>query len=183
MTVPFPAPSLPPRTVPGPRRAGRGLLALLVVAGATLALPVPAQTIYRWTDDAGQVHYGDQVPDRYKTKARALSVKESTPAGSGFGGIPRRAEGRPVPAAPGASAAPTLSTTPPGGGAAPLAGTQRPGTAPATAGGSGGTGCADQWRRYEASGACFAPFRNANGSIKAEAFQQCQEVQRPSCQP
>ncbi|MFG5408758.1 DUF4124 domain-containing protein [Piscinibacter sakaiensis] len=131
-----------------------------------MALPVPAQTIYRWTDDAGQVHYGDQVPDRYKTKARALSVKESTPAGSGFGGIPRRAEGRPVPAAPGASAAPTLSTTPPG-----------------AAGGSGGTGCADQWRRYEASGACFAPFRNANGSIKAEAFQQCQEVQRPSCQP
>lgn len=36
-----------------------------------------------------------------------------------------------------------------------------------------GTDCASLRRRFQESADCFAPFVNANGSVKPEAFQTC----------
>lgn len=39
--------------------------------------------------------------------------------------------------------------------------------------------CQEEWRKYQESQACFAPYRLANGGIKAEAFQHCVELKQP----
>ncbi|MFN0317777.1 MAG: DUF4124 domain-containing protein [Burkholderiales bacterium] len=36
--------------------------------------------------------------------------------------------------------------------------------------------CLEAKRKFEESWACFNPYRNQNGSIRAEAFQHCTEV-------
>ena len=41
--------------------------------------------------------------------------------------------------------------------------------------------CAQEWERFERSGACFAPYRLAGGGIKPEAFKHCTEVPMPTC--
>lgn len=41
--------------------------------------------------------------------------------------------------------------------------------------------CQARKRAYEKSMACFAPFMNANGSVKAEAFEQCTDIPQPEC--
>jgi predicted aspartyl protease len=55
----------------------RVALALLAALGVTGAEPALAET-YRWTDEAGSIHYGqglDSVPERYRS--RALPVRAS----------------------------------------------------------------------------------------------------------
>lgn len=47
-------------------------------------------------------------------------------------------------------------------------------------GGPGQSICEDKWMQYMKSQECFAPYRNANGSIKAEAFKHCVEVKYPA---
>jgi hypothetical protein len=42
-----------------------------------LALPAQAADIYRWTDDAGTVNYGNVVPERYKSFARKIDTSGS----------------------------------------------------------------------------------------------------------
>lgn len=39
--------------------------------------------------------------------------------------------------------------------------------------------CREKWREYRESQACFAPYRLANGGVKAEAFKYCKEVKQP----
>lgn len=58
------------------RRITIGLLALSTTVAAT------AQTVYRWTDEAGHVHFSDVVPEAYKKVARPmdLQVVEPSPA-------------------------------------------------------------------------------------------------------
>lgn len=41
------------------------------------------------------------------------------------------------------------------------------------------TDCANWRRLFEESGACFAPFRTVGGGIKAQAFEQCNEIPNP----
>ena len=41
--------------------------------------------------------------------------------------------------------------------------------------------CEEQKRLYRESERCFAPYRTANGGIKAEAFQKCKEMKEPQC--
>jgi hypothetical protein len=40
--------------------------------------------------------------------------------------------------------------------------------------------CEQLQRAYAESQACFAPYRNVNGSVSAEAYQRCIEVPDPS---
>ncbi|MGN6513045.1 MAG: peptidoglycan DD-metalloendopeptidase family protein [Lysobacteraceae bacterium] len=47
---------------------------LLLVALATATLPAGAAHVYRWTDPAGIVHYGDRAPDPARARARDLRV-------------------------------------------------------------------------------------------------------------
>lgn len=66
--------------------------------------------------------------------------------------------------------------------AAPDATPSAPDAAPA-----GGDAAADEERceqelqRYRESQECFAPYRNANGSIKPEAFEHCEDLPQPQC--
>ncbi len=39
--------------------------------------------------------------------------------------------------------------------------------------------CEEQWKRYRASQECFAPYRLADGGIKAEAFKHCTVIKQP----
>jgi hypothetical protein len=39
--------------------------------------------------------------------------------------------------------------------------------------------CEKEWKKYRESEACFAPYRLANGGIKAEAFKHCTEIKQP----
>lgn len=62
-------------------RSGRAALLLTL----TLALAVHAQ-LYRWTDEKGETHVGqgvDSVPERYRSRARAVGSVDPPPAPSG----------------------------------------------------------------------------------------------------
>ncbi|HSR64524.1 MAG TPA: M23 family metallopeptidase [Xanthomonadaceae bacterium] len=52
----------------------RARLALAILAFALLPPPAGAAHVYRWTDHAGVVHYGDRAPDAAKVQARDLRV-------------------------------------------------------------------------------------------------------------
>src|SRR5215472_1527612 len=63
-------------------------LAALALAGAALAAaPQPqsssksGKTTYRWVDDQGVVHYGDQIPPEYAGKDREIMNPQGVPVG------------------------------------------------------------------------------------------------------
>jgi hypothetical protein len=39
--------------------------------------------------------------------------------------------------------------------------------------------CEKEWKKYRESQACFAPYRLANGGLKAEAYKHCTEIKQP----
>ena len=58
--------------------------AVLLAAGGALAAPAPKTqsthtAMYRWVDDQGVVHYGDQVPPEYASKDRELMNAQGVP--------------------------------------------------------------------------------------------------------
>lgn len=68
----------------GARRLSRSLMVALAL---TLALvPAAAAQLYRWTDDNGEVHFGqgpESVPGRYRNRARAIGRVDAPPAPTG----------------------------------------------------------------------------------------------------
>ncbi len=44
------------------------LMLLLALTGAE---PVPAGKLYKWVDEKGQVHYGDNIPPEYAEQGRS----------------------------------------------------------------------------------------------------------------
>jgi hypothetical protein len=152
---------------------------------AALFVPDVAQAkdIYRWTDERGDTHYADKVPNKYKNVARRLAIDVGAPRISG-----ERAN---VANAANAGSAPVVSRYPVSAGETAVL---QPGNA-VSSGASGSTGasgssgtqdgtadCEALRRQYWASQACFNQFRNANGSVKPEAFSYCSEVQSPVAQ-
>ena len=133
-----------------------------------LAASANAAELYRWVDDKGVTHYGDVVPERYRAKATRVGTSPPPTDAQRRDAIDRAARDR--------AAAAELSArkaTPPAprstGNAAPS-----PPTDPRQR-------CKAEWDRYRASDECFAPFRNRNGSVRAEAFEQCEPVTQPDC--
>ena len=57
-----------------PERRTRVIVREVLIAFALLLVPdsAYAKDIYRWTDDSGDTHYGDRVPQQYKSVARKL---------------------------------------------------------------------------------------------------------------
>jgi hypothetical protein len=58
--------------------------AALLAAGGALAAPAPKTqsthtAMYRWVDDQGVVHYGDQIPPEYANKDRELMNAQGVP--------------------------------------------------------------------------------------------------------
>lgn len=55
---------------------------LLIAMGLALASgPAVAQKVYRWVDENGQVHYGDQVPPQYASQDRDILNKQGMSIG------------------------------------------------------------------------------------------------------
>lgn len=135
---------------------------------ATLPLTAAAGNIYRWVDDDGMVHYGDTVPDKYKdTATRKPELKDEHPVIDVRGNETEQnartrareiLEDKPLqPPAAAPAAEPTEAAT---------AASQDP-------------SCIQLWAEYNASQACFSTYRNANGSIRAEAYEHCKAVPEP----
>jgi hypothetical protein len=122
-----------------------------------LALPAHAE-IYKWVDDQGRTHFGEAPPEKYRKSATSVST---TPLNTIQGGVLGRR-----PEAGKAASAPASSNTAP---------------TPATPEPSESDRCALEHERFYISQACFARFRNANGSLKAEASTQCENVPQPTC--
>jgi hypothetical protein len=144
-----------------------------VLVALVLCCSMPhAADIYRWVDETGRTQFGDTVPERYKASARKLdNPPEPTPkqrsdaaarVDSDKSAASRNAGGKSGPAKAGVKPAPA---------AAP---------AVAAAQKAPDSECARQQQLYRASQECFAPYRQANGSIKAEAYKVCTEVVDPS---
>jgi len=56
--------------------AGIIAVMMLVAAGAPAGAQESGRRLYKWTDDKGQVHYGDHVPDEYANQERHIFNKQ-----------------------------------------------------------------------------------------------------------
>ncbi len=138
--------------------------AAVLAVGIVCASAAGAVDIYKWEDEKGQVFVSDVVPAKYKKTATRIEVRSpegGTPAATAKAKAP---EPNPAPAEAAKKAvAPT---------AAPKPATE---TSAAEA-----TDCETLQRLYRESQECFAPFRNATGGIKPEAYEKCKERPEPT---
>ena len=148
----------------------RGAVALLVGCAAFAA---HAADIYVWTDESGKTHLADSVPARYRNSAVRIdsSQFELTPEQQRDAAAARAAPEKKA----GAVSAPAPSPAP----------SVRPGAAsasraPAPIGPPSTVECETLQREYRESLECFAPFVNANWSLKPGAFAACKSVVNPT---
>jgi hypothetical protein len=160
---------------------------LLMCSGCAVA---SAAQVYKWVDEHGQVHYGNAVPKAHqkgaqpvdtaapvpthaeRREAAELAEREKAAAES----LRRDRERARVKAAP--KAAPAAVTAPgPKAASAPAAISP---SSPTTALSDKRRQCEDEMKRFRQSQDCFAPYRTANGGIRAEAFKHCTEVKMPT---
>ena len=128
-----------------------------------------------WTDESGKTHLADSVPARYRKAAVRIdsSQFELTPeqqreAAAARAALEKKAD---------AVAAPASTPAPP---ARP--GAASPSRAAAPVGPPTAARCEALQREYRESLECFAPFVNANGSLKPGAFASCKSVVNPTLQ-
>ena len=132
---------------------------------STLSFAAQATDVFKWVDEQGKVHYGSSVPEKYRDKSTRLESENLDVIDARR----RQAEAR---AAREKAAADAQSK--PQNAAPPSA---APAPKPKQAGGD--TSCAEKWKHYKASIDCFAPFVNANGTVRAEAFEKCSTAKQP----
>lgn len=161
---------------------GRRLAATLS-AGVLVLAPAWAGTVYRWVDDAGRVHYGEQVPERYRAQARTLDAPANAPTAEQQREAMARAQRDKERAAAlaAARAASAASAARPPASAASTPPAKRPAQRPDER-----TDCATWQRLYQESLDCFGPYRTVRGAVKPEAFERCNEVPEPPatrCRP
>jgi hypothetical protein len=149
----------------------RGAVTFVLACAAVCA--ARAADIYVWTDESGKTHLADSVPAKYRKSAVRIdsSQFELTPeqqreAAAARAALEKKADAVPAPA-PGP--APTVRP-----GAAPTS------RAPAPLGPPSAGECEALQREYRESLECFAPFVNANGSLKPGAFAACKSVVNPT---
>jgi len=136
----------------------------LLVFSLLLPALVHGGEIYRWTDDKGQIHYGDKVPGAFQGAAKPVEVN----------GAAVSDEERQAAQARLAREKKQLQEN------ADSGRTATPQAAPPPAPREAAT-CEEQWARYDASWACFNPYRTAYGAVKAEAYQHCTQIEAPAC--
>jgi hypothetical protein len=127
--------------------------------------------IFKWVDENGRTHYGASVPDKYKKSAKSFDRQVTGPTEAQR----QESEAR---LAKDKAAAESTATSKAKSNQPPAKSPSRPAIAGTD---DKDTSCEAQKRRYEQSIDCFAPYINANGGIKAEAFQHCAEVKQPEC--
>jgi hypothetical protein len=146
---------------------------LLLVAACLIPLSPYAADIYRWVDESGRTQFGDTVPEKYKASARKLANPPEPTAQQRSEGADRAAKDKSAAARSGDKAAPGKAALDKAAGA-------QPGKAAPVQARASPEECATQQRLYRESQECFAPYRQANGSVKAEAFKSCTVVADPS---
>jgi hypothetical protein len=120
-------------------------------------------------DEAGKVHYGDTVPDKYKSVAKAVALRDAQVSEQDLRAAQERANREKGKVMELRSAREAAALTPP-----PVAVIQPSAPdAPKT------DSCYAQWQVYLDSAACFAPFQNRRGGMKP-GFEICgPSVQEP----
>jgi len=148
----------------------RLLLSLLLLP---LFGPADAADVYRWVDSRGNVHYGEVVPEQYRSRSRRINTAdEPTPEQR------RQAQERVLRDRQAAQRMADSRTQ--NAASQPAMLVQKRATQAAN---PNATPCEREWRRFAESSECFAPYMLAGGGIKPEAFQKCVEVKAPSCGP
>ena len=136
------------------------LLAALVLSCS----PATAADIYRWVDEHGKVHVSDVVPEKYRKSAKRIDSSQFEVSPEDRMAAEQRAAAERARAYPKPAAAAAVSPT----------------SQPAPAKPPAASDCETAHRTYRESTDCFARFVNANGSVRAEAFQHCTPVPDPS---
>lgn len=112
--------------------------------------------IYKWVDAQGQTHYGNEASAKRQKNAKPAQRDSNEAARDHKHASPKHKKPPPtvlpIQDSP-VSAAQTANKK------------ELP--------------CETALRLYQESEACFAPYRNATGGLKAEAFQHCTEVKQP----
>ena len=146
-----------------------GCLARVATVAAALAFAggVLAAEVWKWTDAQGVVHYGAAPPDDARIKASRVDLGDTSVTDSDR----RAAEWRLAKDKTEADRAGAEDA------ASRPAHAKRAKAAASTA--SSSSSCEEAWRRFNASYACFDPYRYGRGLIRPEAYQHCTEVPEP----
>lgn len=139
-----------------------------IAAAVLMFAAIGAQAeVYKWTDDKGRVHYSDQPPPTAPAAAKKpIQLHTSEPSDEERQQAAERLARQRAnlhQESGDKSATGDSAETPPA----------RP---------EEDNSCAAQKRRYEESAACFQRYRNANGSVKAEAYEHCVSLPPPNCE-
>lgn len=121
--------------------------------------------IYRWVDENGRVHFSDTVPPQYKKSVISIDSQQyelSPEQRKEAEARAAREKERFTETTKHKAAEATASTN-----SNPKASTATAKLPTAT------TDCATLFRRFQESSECYAPFFNANGSIKENAYETC----------
>ena len=144
------------------------VLVLLAIAAAASPGLAEAQQAYKWTDEKGQVHYGDAPPQDKKAEAKAIDLVPPVSEDDRQKAQERLARDKAylkkVDALP-ASAAKAAS----------------PASNPSS---SASQSCEQQWKAYNESYACLEPYRvgganNGGQHILPEGYARCQVLPQP----
>ncbi len=151
------------------------MAAVLLLAQAGMAGRVAMADVVRWVDENGRIHYGNVVPKEYEAVTK--------PVRSGVDVTPEQRRNATLQAdrERAALAEREMQLRGNRGTAQPAARTPVTGARPASAALSPAAACEGEWRAYRASEACFARYKVVGGGLKAEAFQACRQLTRPTC--
>jgi hypothetical protein len=140
---------------PGARLAV-GLLACCCLAQAQVS---------KWVDEKGVVHYGESVPEKFKSSAKVVPLRSDAPNAADARQAQSRLEGYRATLKPGNKTAETTASSQ---------------IAASTPDRPHEPSCDERWQQYRESLECFGPYRTANGAIKAEAFDHCPDIKEPT---
>lgn len=139
---------------------------VLTMLLACFASTTYAASIYKWVDEKGTVHYGDTVPEKYKhTATEETQLEDVTPPIDEAEAIQKRERAKAVLERPPLTDKPVSN--------------QPSDAVVSDTNAKSKEACEQQWKQYVDSLECFAPYRNALGGIKAEAYNYCTEVAKP----
>ena len=140
------------------------VFALALVAAAALCSAANAVDVYKWKDSKGVVHYGDRPASGVAATTLNVPANDLTPEDEAAANE-RLEQAR------------AKLAEPTSGGDQPVAPTQP------SAKKEPSYNCTEAWHRYEASQACYASHRTANGKgLSPAGVAGCVPVLQPACE-
>ena len=120
--------------------------------------------VSKWVDESGVVHYGDSVPEKFRNSAKIVPLRNDAPSAAQVRAAQLRSENQRAALASGHKASETAASS-----LIPASATEPLHEA----------SCHEQWQQFRNVEDCFAPYRNATGGIKPEAFDHCPVIKEP----